>query len=129
MKTISKTLFCVIVLFISTLSTAPVKAQDILPEDNETLSTTLTLKNPDPERGQRMPSLLLFCSISKVGGIQISGIENAEIVSFEILDAYGNTVALLQDEPSFIETIFSLNGEYRVVFRLHNCILFGWINI
>ena len=33
----------------------------------------------------------LFSSISRVGGIQISGVDNAEIVCFEILDLYGNT--------------------------------------
>ena len=80
----------------------------------------------NPGRGQRMPPSPLLCSISRVDGIQISGFENAEIVSFEILDAYGNTVALLQNEPSFIETIFSLNGEYRILFRLNDRILTGW---
>ena len=33
----------------------------------------------------------LFCFISRVRGIQISGVDNAEIVCFEILDLYGNT--------------------------------------
>lgn len=80
-------------------------------------------------RKERCPAVPLFCSISRVDGIQISGVDNADIVSFEILDAYGNTIALLQDEPSFIETIFSLNGEYRVVFRLNNQTLTGWIMI
>lgn len=129
MKTIVKTLFCVIVLLITTLSTAPVKAQDILPENDETLSTTLTPENPDPGRGQRMPSLPLFCTISKVGGIQISGVDNTEIVSFEILDAYGNTVAVLADEASFIDTLFSLKGDFRIVFRFSDHIMVGWINI
>ena len=82
-----------------------------------------------PTHKGRCPAAPLFCSISRVGGIQISGVDNAEIMSFEILDAYGNTVALLQDEPSFIETIFSLNGEYCVVFRLQNKILSGWVKI
>ena len=129
MKTIFKTLFCVIVLLISTLSTVPVKAQDILPENDETLSTTLTPENPDPERGQRMPNIPLFCSISRVGGIQISGIDNAEIVCFEILDAYGNTVAVLADETPFVDTLFSLKGDFRIGFRLSNKTLSGWLSI
>lgn len=82
----------------------------------------------DP-KGPRCPAAPLFCTISRVDGIQISGIENAEIVSFEILDAYGNTIALLQDESSFIETIFSLNGKYLVIFCLGDRSLAGWIEI
>ncbi|MDE6793074.1 MAG: hypothetical protein K2J48_08340 [Muribaculaceae bacterium] len=92
-------------------------------DDSDEEPTTPLIPNKE-----RCPAAPLFCSISKVGGIQISGIDSAEIVCFEILDAYGHTVALLQDEPSFIETIFSLNGEYRIVFRLQNKILSGWIN-
>ena len=82
----------------------------------------------DP-KGPRCPAAPLFCSISKVGGIQISGIENADIVSFEILDAYGNTVAELADEASFIDTLFSLKGDFRIVFRFSDHIMVGWINI
>ena len=82
----------------------------------------------DP-KGPRCPAAPLFCSISKVGGIQISGVENADIVSFEILDAYGNTVAELADEASFIDTLFSLKGDFRIVFRFSDRSLAGWIEI
>ena len=84
---------------------------------------------PYTPKKEKCPAAPLFCSISKVGGIQISGIENADIVSFEILDAYGNTVAELADEASFIDTLFSLKGDFRIVFRFSDHIMVGWINI
>ena len=82
-----------------------------------------------PTHKGRCPAAPLFCTISRVDGIQISGVDNADIVSFEILDVYGNTVAVLADEASFIDTLFSLKGEFRIVFRLSDHIMLGWINI
>ena len=37
------------------------------------------------------PAAPLFCFISRVDGIQITGVDTIDIVSFEILDLYGNT--------------------------------------
>lgn len=83
----------------------------------------------DPGRGQRIPAAPVLCTISKTDGVQIAGIDNSEIESFEIRDGYGNTVAILSEEASFVETLFSLKGEYRVIFRLSDRSLAGWIEI
>ena len=79
--------------------------------------------------GPRSTVTPLICSIDTEEGVSIPGIEVPEIVSFEIRDAYGNTVAILADEASFIETLFSLSGEYRLIFRLPGRTLAGWILI
>ncbi|MBD5308807.1 MAG: hypothetical protein HDS10_00025 [Bacteroides sp.] len=73
-----------------------------------------------------MPAVHVFCTISKTHGVQIAGVDNSEIENFKIWDI---TVAVLSDEASFIETLFSLKGEYRIVFRLSNRSLAGWIVI
>ncbi|MDE5976491.1 MAG: hypothetical protein K2G69_08075 [Muribaculaceae bacterium] len=83
--------------------------------------------NP-PAKG-RIPSQPHHCHIGQTGGIVIGGVDSSEILSFEIRDTYGNTVAILADEASFIETLFSLSGEYRLIFRLPGRTLAGWINI
>ncbi|MDE5886358.1 MAG: hypothetical protein K2H46_02100 [Muribaculaceae bacterium] len=128
MKQIFTKLSLVMVLIIGFGFNSSLYAQESNMGDEENVTSYLTPENPDPAHGNRMPPAPIVCLISKVDGVEIAGVANSEIVSFEILDAYGNTVALLQDEPSFIETIFSLNGEYRIVFRLQNKILSGWIN-
>ena len=106
----------------------------------ETYLVDITTTGPDdsdeePElppytpKKEKCPAAPLFCTISRVDGIQISGVDNADIVSFEILDAYGNTVAVLADEASFIDTLFSLKGDFRIVFRFSDRSLAGWIEI
>ncbi|MDE6576866.1 MAG: hypothetical protein K2K58_01680 [Muribaculaceae bacterium] len=86
-------------------------------------------ENPDPNRGQRAPQVPLLCSISVTDGLRISGIDNSLIESFEIRDGYGNTIAVLSDEASFIDIVFSLHGEYRIIFYLNDRTLSGWINV
>ena len=83
----------------------------------------------DPGRRHRLPSQHVLCVISMETGISIPGMDSSEIVGYEIRDASGNTVAILADEASFIETLFSLSGEYRLIFRLPGRTLAGWINI
>ena len=82
-----------------------------------------------PPSRHRIPAKGIYCNISSVDGITIPGMDVSEIVSFEIRDAYGNTVAILTDEASFIETLFYLSGEYRLIFRLPGRTLAGWILI
>ncbi|MDE5976798.1 MAG: hypothetical protein K2G69_09635, partial [Muribaculaceae bacterium] len=83
---------------------------------------------PDPSR-KKTPSAPVMVNVSAKDGLSIPGVDSSEILSFEIRDAYGNTVAILTDEDSFIETLFSLSGEYRLIFRLPGRTLAGWICI
>ena len=83
---------------------------------------------PDPSR-KKTPSAPVMVNVCAKDGLSIPGVDSSEILSFEIRDAYGNTVAILTDEDSFIATLFSLSGEYRLLFRLPGRTLAGWILI
>lgn len=71
-----------------------------------------------PEKGKRIPPRPVWCEISQSTGVLIGGISReSEIISYEIKDAGNdNSIAILCDEFSFMDVLFSLKGEYKIVF-------------
>ena len=107
-------------------------------DDGSTVSSVLYTIDADEDlsdliiinpKGSRIPAAPISCRISMTEGVQISGIDTSLIEVFEIQDVNGIPLAILADEESFIETIFSLQGEYRIIFRLNDRTLSGWVEI
>ena len=86
-------------------------------------SSATTNTDPKPDEStdvrHRMPTRPILCSISIEDGVSFDDGSNPEIISYEIKDADNNPVAVTGDEADFIQTLFSLTGEY--VIQLQTC--------
>lgn len=88
-------------------------------------------KIPDENTGvyHRIPTRPILCSISVEDGMSFDDGPNPDIVSYEIKDADNNPVAVTGDEADFIQTLFSLTGEYVIQFRTDQYVYCGSISI
>lgn len=77
----------------------------------------------------RMPTRPILCSISIEDGVSFDDGSNPDIISYEIKDADNNPVAVTGDEADFIQTLFSLTGEYVIQFRTDQYVYCGSICI
>lgn len=92
-----------------------------------TLTDFLPEENTEPSKGNRKLPEILLCSISQ-DGIEFYS-NSPQILSFEIQDKSGNIVGIFVDEFDFIEVLFSLQGEYKLVFTTPDYYLTGWITL
>lgn len=83
----------------------------------------------NPNNHHRMPSRPILCSISIEDGVSFNDGSNPDIISYEIKDADNNPIAVTGDETDFIQTLFSLTGEYVIQFRTDEYIYYGSIGI
>ena len=79
-------------------------------------------------KGRRMPSKKLRAEIS-LSGLYIPGIDNSDIISFEIYTSNGICMGVFSDEMEFIETLFSLSGEYEIRILTDYAVFAGGIEI
>ena len=88
-------------------------------------------QNPDedPENYHRIPSRPILCSISIEDGVSFDDGSNPDLISYEIKDADNNPIAITGDEADFIQTLFSLTGEYVIQFRTDQYVYYGSIYI
>lgn len=72
-------------------------------------------ENPeDPPLRRRTPSAPILCAISEARGIEfLSGIK-PEILYYEIHDSEGMSLTFAE-EDSFIQLLFSMSGELKIV--------------
>lgn len=85
--------------------------------------------NENPNNHHRMPTRPILCSISVEDGVSFDDGSDPDIISYEIKDADNNPVAVTGDESDFIQTLFSLTGEYVIQFRTDECVYYGGICI
>lgn len=85
----------------------------------------------EPEQGgNRKPAAPIYCSIDSSSGITISRHSTDEILSYGIFDGYSeDCIGVFFSEAAFIETLFSLEGEFRVVFTYADYTLSGLVDI
>lgn len=76
-----------------------------------------------------MPTRPILCSISVEDGVSFDDGSNTEIISYEIKDTDNNPVAVTGDEADFIQTLFSLTGEYVIQFRTDEYVHYGGVCI
>lgn len=85
-----------------------------------------------PSKGQRTPSMPIAYTITEEGGLQImsSSISTEDIIEFEICDIESNDcIYSFSDEQTFIETLFTLSGEYQIRLITSDCELIGDITL
>ena len=81
-------------------------------------------KNPDNRHGQRSKERPITGEIT-TSGVNISGIEISDIISFEIYDQSGTCLGIYSDEMDFVNALFSLSGEFEIVFVTNDDIYVG----
>ena len=71
--------------------------------------------NEDLNNKHRLPSRPIICTIDE-NGVTFQMDCEPEIISYDIYDADGVLIAGFGDEEGFIQALFSLSGDYTVVF-------------
>lgn len=94
-------------------------------------TTSYSEQNPNEgnENYHRMPTHPILCNISVEDGVTFCDGSDPDIISYEIKDADNNPVAVTSDEADFIQTLFSLTGEYVIQFRTDEYVYYGGICI
>lgn len=83
-----------------------------------------------PQRGDRAPGYPIEATISLGGGVEIQGLDSADILSYEVCDEEGVCLALFADESDFTDFLFSSNpGMYMLRFLTDDYIYIGYIEI
>ncbi|MDE5791506.1 MAG: hypothetical protein K2H96_09810 [Muribaculaceae bacterium] len=86
-----------------------------------------TNPNIDPH-GKRTNRCPLTGTISP-SGIYIPGVDNNDIISFEIYTSNGICIGIYSEEIDFIKTLFSLSGEYEIRIVTDYAVFAGIIEI
>lgn len=81
----------------------------------------------DDKYGERRPARRYVCEISMTDGVSIQGYAG-EIESYEIWKSDEECIAVFSDEISFVEYLFSLEGEYGIRLRFSDSVLARVIN-
>lgn len=88
---------------------------------------------PDPKERpahpDRLPSQRIGGIVSLAEGVCINGVDTGEITLFEIYDPEGMIVASFVDEHSFVDYLFTLEGEYQLRFLTSDMAFTGWIEL
>lgn len=87
-------------------------------------------REPDDDLNnkRRLPSSFVSCIIDE-NGVSIQMDTTPEIISYEIYDADGMLICSVGDEETFIQTLFSMSGNYTVVFRTQEYAYIGSIEL
>ena len=88
-----------------------------------------TNEKETPQRGNRAPGSLIGAIISLDGGVEIQGIDSADILSYDICDEEGVCLASFADESGFTSFLFSNAGAYMVRFTTDDYIYIGCVEI
>ena len=85
-------------------------------------------KNPDNRNGRRSKERPLTGEIT-TSGVNIPGVENSEIISFEIYDLSGICMGIYSAEMDFVNALFSLSGEFEIRFVTDEAAFAGTIEL
>ena len=83
----------------------------------------------EPEHGNRLPQKRIQCLIDPETGIEFLSTETPMLVSYELYDTEGNLINSFSCEDDFIENLFSLSGEYRILLNDTNSSYTGFISL
>lgn len=86
-----------------------------------------TENNETGDIRHRLPSRPILCTIDPDNGITFDAVSEPVIISYEITDVDGISLAVLPTETSFIQTLFSLTGEYGIKLTSSDYIYSGFI--
>lgn len=93
------------------------------------ISDDVPVIEPEPE-GQRKPSAPILCTIDSDSGVHLMNISNDEIVLYVIYTVdTEECVFMSNSESDFTNVLFSLRGEFRIIFRFNDYALSGFVEI
>lgn len=94
-------------------------------------TTSYSEQNPNEgnENYHRMPTRPVLCNISVEDGVTFCDGSGPDIISYEIKDADNNPVAVTSDEADFVQTLFSLSGDFVVLFCTDEYVYYGHVNL
>lgn len=85
--------------------------------------------NPNLQSGRhRSNQRPLYGTISP-DGVSIPGVETSDILYFEIYTPEGFCMGAFADEAEFIQTLFSLSGEYEIRLVTEEAVFVGVVEI
>lgn len=118
---------CVVLIMSNVLTENIVANRIYLTINLHMLTTKSRIYDDDDNRGNRF--VALTCTIGEENGVEISGTTD-EIIAYEIWDATGSVcIGYFTDEEEFVEYLFSLNGDFQLVFYFENYTLEGEITV
>lgn len=88
-----------------------------------------TNEKETPQRGDRAPGCPMEAIISLDGGVEIQGLDSADILSYEVCDEEGVCLVSFADESDFTDFLFSSAGAYMVRFTTDDYIYIGYVEI
>ena len=78
------------------------------------VKTNLSAHPEEGDEGRRIPGHHIACSLDRENGVRFFGQETPDFILYEIYDNNNICVGAYGDEPEFIDSLFSLTGEYRI---------------
>ncbi len=83
------------------------------------------MKKSVETEGHRVPSLTVWCDISKAGGVKVAGLSE-DLISYEIRDIYSDrAIASFDKEPEFVDYVLSRDGNYQILLESDNYYVIG----
>ena len=85
-------------------------------------------KDTDNRKGHRSNRRPITGEITS-SGVNSPGVENSEIISFEIYDLSGICMGIYSAEMDFVNALFSLSGEFEIRFVTDEATFAGTIEL
>lgn len=79
--------------------------------------------------GHRAPVRPITVTISQEQGVDVPDLDKQDFISYSIYNEDKLCICSVNDESSFIETLFSLSGIYEIKLDTYEFSLRGWIQI
>lgn len=93
------------------------------------LTRTVLGNSEEEEEGRRKQSKPLTCSIDSTFGVTFAGEEQPIIYSYEIYDVNDFCFGIFYDEMEFVNYLFTLSGEYKIVLTSDDYDFIGWVEL
>lgn len=86
----------------------------------------------DNQNRRRIPMCPVECLITEQNGISFasSSLSVSDIIAFEICDSETEVCVMsFYDEDTFVENLFSLSGDFQLIFKTKNYKLIGYVSM
>lgn len=83
----------------------------------------------DPDKGRRTSAWYFLCNISCETGVDIQGIDDFVVLSYEMADESGVTLGIFTDEAEFVQTLYSVSGNWRISIHAEEYTLTGYVSL
>ena len=124
-----------LLVLIGSFGNLQMEALNALPQNTAISIHLVKIQDEEPENeipthpiGRRSKRIPLSGEITS-SGVSIPGVEISDIISFEIYDPSGICLGIYSDEMDFVNALFSLSGEFEIVFVTENTTFAGIVEV